>query len=81
MDEVKDTMLFTDKKVFGDNNEHEYDVVCRNGIAHGAPTQNELENFPNSPKDIVLYYGKLEDLTDKQKRKCLDYRGLYDAHI
>ena len=78
---VKDEMLFTDKKIFGDNNEHEYNVVCDNGKGIATPTEDELECFPNSPKKITLTYPTLEELTKEQKRECLNYRGLYDVAV
>lgn len=74
---VKDEMLLTDKKVFGDNKEHEYNVECFDGLAFARPTDGELENNPNAPKLLELSYPKLDTLTDKQKEKCLEYRGLY----
>lgn len=78
---VKDEMLLVDKKVFGDNEEHEYDVECFDGLAFARPTDGELENNPNAPKLLELSYPKLDTLTDKQKEKCLEYRGLYNEPI
>lgn len=74
---IEDEMLLTNKKVFGNNEEHEYKVKCYDGYATAEPTENELENFPNAPK-LRLIYPKLDDLGDKRKIEVLDYRGLYD---
>ena len=77
---VKEEMLFTDKKVFGDNYEHEYLVTCDDGIAIGIPTESELEeNSTKVPKQITLVYPKLEELSNTQKRECLNYRGKEDV--
>lgn len=74
---IKDEMLFTNKKVFGDNEEHEYNVKCYDGYAMAEPTENELKNFPNAPK-LRLIYPKLDELSDNKKIEVLEYRGLYD---
>lgn len=76
---VKDEMLFTDKKIFGNNEEHSYNVTCDDGHAIAVPTDDEVECYPNSPKQITLTYPTLEELTKEQKRECLDYRGKVDV--
>lgn len=70
-------MLFTDKKIFGDNEEHEYDVYCQDGRAIAIPAIGELLEHPKSPRLLELTYPKKDELTQEQKKKCLEYRGLY----
>ena len=78
MPTIKDEMLFTNRRVFGDNEEHEYSVECQDGFAVARPTETELKNNPKAPLRLELTYPKMESMSDKQKQKCLDYRGLYD---
>ena len=70
-------MLFTDKKIFGDNEEHEYDVFCRDGHAIAIPAVGELITNPQAPRLLELTYPKKDELTKKQKEECLKYRGIY----
>jgi len=79
----EDNMLLSDKKVFGDNDEHDYDLFCYDGYAVAIPTVGELVTNPNAPKVLMLTYPKLEVFSDEQKREILDYRGIYDeaAHM
>ena len=71
-------MLFTNKKIFGDNEEHEYDVFCRDGHAIAIPAVGELITNPQAPRLLELTYPKRDELTKEQKVKCLEYRGIYD---
>ena len=73
----KDEMLFTDRSIFGDDEEHEYEIECQDGFATAVPTIYELENNPKAPKRLEFTYPKLNELGYIGKRKCLDYRGLY----
>ena len=75
---IVDEMLLTDKKIFGDNEEHSYTVTCEDGHAVATPTCEELEDFPNSPMRLELTYPKLADLSVYGKEQCLEYRGIYD---
>lgn len=74
----KDEMCFTDRTIFGDCNEHEYAVECKDGSAVATPTECELACNPKAPKRLELTYPKLAELSDKTKQKCLEYRGIYD---
>ena len=74
---VEEAMLLTDKKIFGDNEEHEYDVYCQDGRAIAIPAIGELLERPKSPRLLELTYPKKDELTQEQKKKCLEYRGLY----
>lgn len=76
---VEEGMLFTNKKIFGDNEEHEYDVYCQDGRAIAIPAIGELLEHPKSPRLLELTYPKKDELTKEQKKKCLEYRGLYDV--
>ena len=74
---VEEGMLFTDKKIFGDNEEHEYDVYCQDGRAIAIPAIGELLEHPKSPRLLELIYPKKDELTPEQKEKCLENRGLF----
>lgn len=73
---IEEGILFTDKKFFKDNKEHEYTCHCRNGQALCYLIDDEGED--NAPKKMVVKYPKMKDLTDRQKDYILKYRGLYD---
>ena len=76
---VEESMLLTNKKIFGDNEEHEYDVYCQDGRAIAITSIGELLENPKAPRLIELTYPKLDELTREQKKKCLEYRGLDDV--
>lgn len=78
MPTIKDEMLFTNRRVFGNNEEHEYSVECQDGFAVARPTETELKNNPKAPLRLELTYPKLNELGERAKQNCLDYRGLYD---
>lgn len=78
---IEDEMLFTNKKVFGDNDEHEYKVKCYDGYATAEPTEDEMFENPKAPKMLELTYPKLDELSDKKKIEVLEYRGLYDEPV
>ena len=65
-------VLFCDEDIFGDEEEHEYDVDCADGAAV-AHTKNEKD-----PQTLLLTYPKMaevaknEDMVDDIR----DYRGL-----
>ena len=50
---VEEGMLFTNKKIFGDNEEHEYDVYCQDGRAIAIPAIGELLERPKSPRFLL----------------------------
>ena len=76
---VEKGMLLTNKQIFGDNEEHEYDVYCQDGKAIAIPSIGELSENPKAPRLIEMTYPKLDELTREQKKKCLEYRGLDDV--
>lgn len=70
----EDGVLLVDSKFFGDDREHKYDCDCMNGHAYCI-----LSNMSDSaPYSIEVFYPKIEELTEEQKKHILDYRGLYD---
>lgn len=75
---IEDEMLLTSRSIFKDDEEHEYAVKCQDGHATATPTANELKNNPKAPKQLELTYPKLNELGERAKQNCLDYRGLYD---
>lgn len=78
---IKQEMLFSNKKIFGDTKEHEYLVTCYNGKAIAIPTKDELKENKNAPKRLLLTYPKRSELSAEDKRYCLKYRGIYDEPI
>lgn len=69
-------VIFNDMNVFGDNEEHYYNVKCYDGYAIGVSTYNNN----NEPKYIKVTYPKLSAILDDRDRTSyiLRYRGLYD---
>jgi hypothetical protein len=72
---IEEEILFTDKKFFGDKEEHAYDCVCYDGEAICTISDEEDEN---APKEIIVKYPRKRELTNDQKDYILEYRGLYD---
>ena len=72
---LEDEILFTNKKIFKDSEEHSYTCKCYDGVAVCTPTDED-----ESPMIVATYPKKEEVLKDKNLcRKILDYRGLYDT--
>lgn len=73
---VEKLVCFTNKEVFGDNNEHCYEVECYDGyaIAHLADAEDK------APKELRLTYPIMEHIKDNDDlcNEILRYRGLYD---
>lgn len=74
---IEEGILFVDKKIFGDEDEHEYKCKCMDGIAYG--TKSDEEDI-NSPLSIIIEYPTLSELSNKEKDHILEYRGLYDLN-
>jgi hypothetical protein len=72
---IEDGILLTNKKAFGDNKEHEYNLVCHDGIAIGTKSSDEPEKLPQT---IILIYPLWDTVvSDRVKsREVLEYRGL-----
>ena len=71
---VEEEILFTNKKIFKDNEEHSYTCRCFDGVAVCTPTDEA-----DQPMIVATYPKKKEVLSDKELcRAILDYRGLYD---
>ncbi len=70
----RDGVLFTDTGFFGDNEEHEYDCDCMDGHAYCVLA----DMSDHAPYSIEVEYPKMEELTDKQKDRILEWCGLYD---
>lgn len=71
----EDGVLFVDEKFFGDKMEHEYDCICKDGIATGTRVNDNNEDEPLS---IIIEYPSLSNLTEEEKDRILSYRGLYN---
>lgn len=78
MEETKkvreEDVLFTNKMVFGDTEEHYYDVDCYDGYGIGTTDEEGI------PSEIRVEYPTLDEvLADDEKAEyVLEYRGLWD---
>lgn len=72
---VEEEILFTNKKIFKDNDEHAYKCKCYDGVAVCTPCDDEHE----LPMIVATYPKKKDVLSDKELcRSIRYYRGLYD---
>ena len=71
-------VYFNDKKIFGDNEEHYYDVECYDGYAI-ATKRNDYDD-DKAPAKLKVTYPKREEVIKNKKlaAEVLDYRGLDD---
>ena len=71
---VKEEALFINEKVFGDDDEHQYDVVCYDGYAIATAKGEGI------PGKLEVTYPLLEDVlsNEEQSEYVLNYRGLFD---
>lgn len=71
---VEEEILFTNKRIFKDDEEHSYTCRCYDGVAVCTPTDEA-----DQPMIVATYPKKEEVLTDKELcHSILSYRGLYD---
>ena len=76
---IEDEILFTNKKIFKDNEEYSYTCKCYDGVAICTPTPDDEEVVTNLPMIIATYPKRKDVLLDSELcRSILDYRGLYD---
>lgn len=71
-------ICFCDEKIFGDDEEHQYDVDCADGAAV-AYAQDK-----NDPATLLLTYPKMDEViaTEDMVDEIRDYRGFnYDEKI
>lgn len=77
---IEDEILFTNKKIFKNNEEYSYTCKCYDGVAICTPTPNDDEDEINLPMIIATYPKRKDVLLDSELcRSILDYRGLYDV--
>ena len=77
---IEDDILFTNKKIFKNNEEYSYTCKCYDGVAICTPTPNDDEDEINLPMIIATYPKRKDVLLDSELcRSILDYRGLYDV--
>lgn len=70
---VEDEILFTNKKIFKDSEEHSYTCKCYDGVAVCEPTCED-----GLPMLIATYPKKAEVRKNKELcREILEYRGLW----
>ncbi len=67
-------VLFNDPTIFGDDEEHSYDVICYEGYAIASANEDDI------PKWLKITYPNIIDiLIDAEKTDyVLKYRGLHD---
>ena len=61
-------MLFVEKTIFGDKNEHNVNLEFRDGIAFGLGEDSSL----------FVTYPMMKDLTEDMKREMDEFQGIYD---
>ena len=66
--EVDSDMLFVEKTIFGDKNEHNVNLEFRDGIAFGRGKDSSL----------FVTYPMMKDLTEDMKREMDEYQGIYN---
>lgn len=64
---VDSDLLFVEKTIFGDENEHNVNLEFRDGIAFGLGEDSSL----------FVTYPMMKDLTDDMKREMDEYQGIY----
>lgn len=70
---LEEEILFTNKKIFKDSEEHSYTCKCYDGVAICTPDDEE------SPMIVATYPKKSDVLADKELcQEIREYRGLYD---
>ena len=70
---TEEEILFTDKKIFKDNEEHSYMCKCYDGVAVCTSNDEEIE----LPMIVATYPKKIEVLADKELCESIRaYRGL-----
>lgn len=70
---------FNQRDIFGDDQEHEYNCECNDGVAICTLCD---PSDTNAPKKIKVTYPTLEEiLADEDDcEQILNYRGLYDLN-
>ena len=66
--EVDSDLLFVEKTIFGDENEHNVNLEFRDGIAFGLGEDSSL----------FVTYPMMKDLTEDMKREMDEFQGIYD---
>lgn len=66
--EVDSDMLFVEKTIFGDENEHNVNLEFRDGIAFGLGEDSSL----------FVTYPMMKDLTEDMKREMDEFQGISD---
>ena len=74
---IEDEILFTNKKMFGDDLEHAYECKCYDGFAIGTSLEEDM------PKKIRIIYPLRHDIVSDHNKahKVLHYRGLHDLSV
>ncbi len=74
---TEEDVLLVDKSLFGDNNEHCYEMHCYDGTAIGEP----VDKNGSEPMRITMTYPKLKEVleSDEKSSDVLVNRGLFDC--
>lgn len=68
-------ILFTNKAIFKDDNEHPYNCECHNGFAYC--TKVECEENKKAPTHLLLGYPRMYEITGTAKETaCREYCGI-----
>ena len=68
-------ILFTNKAIFKDDNEHPYNCECHDGIAYC--TKVDCEENANAPEKLMLGYPRMSEIKGTAKEDaCREHRGL-----
>lgn len=68
-------ILFTNKDIFKDDNEHPYNCECHDGIAYC--TKVECEENKKAPTHLLLGYPQMYEIKGTAKEEaCREHRGL-----
>ena len=73
---LKEEVYFCDEEVFGDKEEHSYDVKCYDGFAIGTPSEGDTSSI----SQLRLKYPKRQTIleSDADWKYVLEYCGLFD---
>ena len=68
-------ILFTNKTIFKDDDEHPYNCECHDGIAYC--TKVDCEENTNAPEKLRLGYPQMREIKGTAKEDaCREHRGL-----
>lgn len=73
--ETTEEILFTNKHIFKDEEEHPYECLCTNGVAYC--TKVECEENKKAPQHLLLGYPMMHEIKGTPKEdRCKECRGI-----